>query len=76
MNGTPGRVARPSGGRHDAAGGVALRRLRGPVRADGIHFTIRLEEDRLCALVPIGVRPDGTEEVVALEDGYRESAES
>ena len=44
--------------------------------ADGIHFTIRLEEERLCTLVLIGVRPDGTKEVVALEDGYRESAES
>src|SRR5712691_7704289 len=44
--------------------------------ADGVHFTIRLEEERLCALVLIGVRPDGTKEVVALEDGYRESAES
>ena len=44
--------------------------------ADGVHFTIRLEEDRLCTLVLIGVRPDGTKEVVALEDGYRESAES
>ena len=44
--------------------------------ADGIHFTIRLEEERLCTLVLIGVRPDGTKEVVALEDGYRESTES
>jgi putative transposase len=44
--------------------------------ADGIHFTIRLEDERLCALVLIGVRPDGSKEVVALEDGYRESAES
>jgi len=35
-----------------------------------------LEDERLCALVLIGVRPDGTKEVVALEDGYRESAES
>jgi transposase-like protein len=43
----------------------------------GIHFRIRLEEEeRLCTLVLIGVRPDGTKEVVALEDGYRESAES
>jgi putative transposase len=39
--------------------------------ADGVHFTIRLEEERLCALVLIGVRPDGTKEVVAHEDGYR-----
>jgi hypothetical protein len=44
--------------------------------ADGIHFTIRLEDERLCALVLIGVRPDGSKEVIALEDGYRESAES
>jgi putative transposase len=41
-----------------------------------VHFTIRLEAERLCTLVVIGVRPDGTKEVVALEDGYRESAES
>jgi transposase-like protein len=46
------------------------------VWADGIHFRIRLEEDRLCALVMIGVRPDGTKELIAIEDGYRESAES
>jgi transposase-like protein len=44
--------------------------------ADGVHFTIRREKERLCTLVVIGVRPDGTKEVVALEDGYRESAES
>ena len=46
------------------------------VWADRIHFRIRLEEDRLCALVMIGVRPDGTKELIAIEDGYRESAES
>lgn len=44
--------------------------------ADGVHFTIRLEDERLCALVLVGVRPDGTKELVALEDGYRESTES
>ena len=31
---------------------------------------------RLCTLVMIGVRPDGTKELITLEDGYRESAES
>jgi transposase-like protein len=46
------------------------------VWADGVHFRIRLEEDRLCALVMIGVRLDGTKELVAIEDGYRESMES
>ena len=44
--------------------------------ADGVHFKIRLEEDRLCCLVIVGVRLDGTKELVALADGYRESAES
>ena len=46
------------------------------VWADGVHFRIRLEEDRLCARVVIGVRPDGTKELLAIEDGYRESTES
>jgi putative transposase len=46
------------------------------VWADGVHFRIRLEEDRLSALVMIGVRPDGTKELIAIEDGYRESTES
>ena len=46
------------------------------VWVDGIHFNIRLEDDRLCTLVLIGARPDGTKELVALEDGYRESTDS
>ena len=44
--------------------------------ADGVHFNVRLEEDRLCCLVIVGVRPDGTKELVALADGYREDTES
>ena len=44
--------------------------------ADGVHFNIRLDEERLCALVIVGVRADGTKELVALTDGYRESAGS
>jgi len=46
------------------------------VWADGVHFRIRLEEDRLCCLVVIGVRADGTKELLACSDGYRESTES
>ncbi len=46
------------------------------VWVDGVHFNIRLEHDRLCTLVMIGVRPDGEKELLAVEDGYRESAES
>lgn len=41
-----------------------------------MHFNIRLEDDRLAALVVVGVRPDGTKEVIAIEDGYRENTES
>ena len=44
--------------------------------ADGVHFNIRLEEDRLCCLVIVGVRPDGSKELVALADGYRKSTDS
>ena len=46
------------------------------VWVDGVHFNIRLEDERLCTLVVLGVRPDGTKELVAVEDGYRESTES
>jgi putative transposase len=44
--------------------------------ADGVHFRIRLEDDRLCTLVLIGVREDSCKELIAVEDGYRESKES
>ena len=46
------------------------------VWVDGIHFNVRLDEDRLCALVIVGVRADGTKELVSITDGYRESTES
>ena len=43
---------------------------------DGIHLKVRLEQERLCLLVMLGVRADGRKELVALTDGFRESAES
>jgi len=46
------------------------------VWADGIHVNIRLEAERLCLLVLIGVRADGTKELITLSDGQRESAGS
>ncbi|KOX51803.1 transposase [Streptomyces sp. NRRL F-7442] len=46
------------------------------VWADGIHLNVRLEEAKACVLVLIGVRTDGSKELVALKDGYRESGES
>jgi len=44
--------------------------------ADGIHVGVRLDEEKLHLLVLIGVRTDGTKELVALADGYRESTGS
>jgi len=44
--------------------------------ADGINFNVRLEDTenkRQCILVIIGARTDGTKELVAVLDGYRES---
>ncbi len=46
------------------------------VWVDGIHLKVRLEQDKVCLLVMIGVRADGTKELVALADGFRESSES
>jgi len=43
---------------------------------DGIYFNVRLDTDRQCLLVIIGARPDGTKELVAIDDGFRESADS
>jgi putative transposase len=44
--------------------------------ADGVHFNIRLEEDRLCILVLMGATEDGRKELIAVADGYRESEQS
>jgi transposase-like protein len=46
------------------------------VWVDGIHLKVRLEQDKVCLLVMIGVRADGTKELIALDDGHRESTES
>jgi putative transposase len=46
------------------------------VWADGVHFNVRLAEERLCTLVVVGVRSDGAKELVAVADGLRESTES
>ena len=43
---------------------------------DGVHFNIRLEEDRQCILVLMGATADGKKELIAISDGYRESAQS
>ena len=40
---------------------------------DGIYFNMRLAPDRPCVLVVIGATPDGRKELIAIEDGERES---
>jgi putative transposase len=44
--------------------------------ADGVHFNVRLDEDRQCILVLMGATPEGKKELIAVVDGYRESEQS
>ncbi len=44
--------------------------------ADGIYFNVRLDEERSCVLVLMGALEDGTKELLAVVDGYRESTQS
>lgn len=46
------------------------------VWVDGIHMKVRLEQDKVCLLVMMGVRSDGRKELIAMADGFRESTES
>jgi putative transposase len=44
--------------------------------ADGVYFTPRLDHERQCLLVLIGADASGRKELLAVEDGFRESAQS
>ncbi|MEU2248733.1 IS256 family transposase [Streptomyces sp. NPDC019224] len=46
------------------------------VWADGVHPKIRLSQTHSCLLVLMGVRRDGRKELIAVEEGLRESSES
>jgi len=46
------------------------------VWADGVYFNIRLEGGRQCILVLIGATADGNKELIAIQDGQRESEQS
>ncbi|TLQ43722.1 IS256 family transposase [Streptomyces marianii] len=46
------------------------------VWADGVHPKVRLGQARSCVLVLMGVRTDGSKELIALAEGLRESTES
>ena len=73
-------VTRLTGQWQDERERFAKRSLAGAdyvyVWADGVHFNVRLDESRLCALVIVGARADGTKELVSISDGLRESTES
>ncbi len=44
--------------------------------ADGVYFTPRMDSDRQCMLVVIGVDEHGEKDVLAIEDRFRENADS
>jgi putative transposase len=46
------------------------------VWADGVYFNIRLEGGRQCILVLMGATPEGKKELIAIQDGQRESEQS
>jgi transposase-like protein len=43
---------------------------------DGIHFNVRLDEERSCILVIMGANESGRKELLAISDGYAESKAS
>ncbi len=73
-------ITRLTGQWQDEARAFAGRDLSGVdyvyLWVDGIHLKVRLEQEKLCLLVMLGVRADGRKELVALTDGFRESHES
>ena len=73
-------VTRLTGQWQDDAAAFGKRSLQGTdyvyCWVDGIHLKVRLEQDKVCLLVMIGVRADGTKELIAVSDGFRESSES
>jgi transposase-like protein len=46
------------------------------VWADGVYFNIRLEGGRQCILVLLGATAEGKKELLAIQDGQRESEQS
>jgi putative transposase len=77
---SPATVNRLTTQWQDEAAAFARRDLSGVdyvyMWVDGIHLKVRLEQDKVCLLVMIGVRADGRKELIALAGGFRESADS
>ena len=70
---SPATIIRLTGqwqGEADAFGKRSLRDVDYVyVWVDGIHVKVRLEQDKICLLVMVGVRADGAKELIALADG-------
>ena len=77
---SPATITRMTKDWQDEATAFNKRSLAGTdyvyVWVDGIHLKVRLEQDKVCLLVMIGVRADGTKQLIALDDGHRESTQS
>jgi putative transposase len=77
---SPSTIGRLTTQWQDEAAAFSTRSLAGTdyvyMWVDGIHLKVRLEQDKVCLLVMIGVRADGRKELIALADGFRESTES
>ena len=77
---SPATITRLTKDWQDEAAAFNTRSLAGTdyvyMWVDGIHLKVRLTQDKVCLLVMIGVRADGTKELIALDDGHRESTES
>ncbi|GAA1483662.1 IS256 family transposase [Brachybacterium fresconis] len=77
---SPATITRLTGQWQGEAAAFNTRSLAGTdyvyVWVDGIHLKVRLNQDKICLLVMIGVRADGTKELITLDDGHRESTES
>ena len=46
------------------------------IRADGVYFKPRMAEEKQCVLVIVGADEYGRKELLAMTDGFRESAEN
>jgi putative transposase len=56
--------------------GTRLQGMESAWWSDGVYFNVRLDEKRTCVLVLIGATEDGSKELLAVVDGYRESTQS
>lgn len=46
------------------------------VWADGVYFNVRMDDERSCILIVMGANSKGTKELLAIQDGFRESKAS